>query len=196
MPRRPKPKKQWIIMCPEKTQQGWTWPQLEVREIAGIGRGLFAAANLAAGTCIPIIGLKISNEEFTHYYDGNIEPYVNYIIHKITSKTYVLMIDALGKDYNGRSITGLINEPIWPDKRKPNCIWKWDYVVVAQKIQKGQQLTISYGPSYRRAYKVNASVKSKCQYPALKGFPNAPPKPYDAIRDVVGTPECWEDPKP
>lgn len=181
-------------MCPEETQQGWTWPQLKVREIAGIGRGLFAAADLLAGTCIPIIGLKISNEEFRHYYDGNIEPYVNYIIHKITSKTYVLMIDALGKDYNGRSITGLINEP--QDMCKPNCIWKGDFVVVAKKIQKGQQLTISYGPSYRRAYKVNVWVESKCEYPALKGFPKTPPEPFDIIRDVVGTPEHWCDQEP
>ena len=39
----------------------------------------------------------------------------------------------------------MINEPT---RKKPNCIFKCDHVVVAQPIKEGEELTVYYGNAY------------------------------------------------
>lgn len=173
-----------------KADGTFEWPQLELKTVGSL-RGLYARASLPVGTCIPIFGLRLSEAQFEQYHDGDVMPYVRYIVRKRSSKYHVLLLDSSNQFYLGRSIIGAINEP--QDRKKPNCVWKGDFVVVAQRIQPGDQLTISYGPAYVRDYPVNRWVTKKCEYPELSRFPRVPPRPLPDLWDAVGTPSEWSD---
>jgi hypothetical protein len=129
-----------MILQPTKEDFGYVWNDLEIKqsEEAGAGDGVFAARLLPVGTMIPILGKKVDLDlhNFTHGWvyrnkqavDGNpsIKPYK-------------------GVGNNGLSIAMMINEPT---KRKINCIFKLDHVVVAKPIKQGNELTIDYGREY------------------------------------------------
>ena len=61
----------------------------------------------------------------------------------------------------------MINEP---RQGKPNCIIKGKFVQLAQNLQSGEELTVSYGESYRRGYVSSRYCKLKCTYPELNKY--------------------------
>jgi hypothetical protein len=159
----------------------YTWKELEVKESKekNAGQGVFAKESLRVGTMIPIIGKQVSSEvRGTHTWvrhgkkkaiDGNpeIKPY-----------------DGIGNF--GLSIAMMINEST---KKKPNCKFRYDYVVVCSPIKKGQELILYYGNDYNR---VGYSVEKNkhipdAEYPAY--FKIAPHKYPKNRKEVL---EYWD----
>ena len=84
----------------------------------------------------------------------------------------------------GDFIVGLINEP---SRGRPNMIMKGSNMVVCKSvIKRGQELLVSYGPSYIRNYQVSVSTLSKQNYPALK----------NAVLRPIESKQVWTDQEP
>lgn len=63
----------------------------------------------------------------------------------------------------------LANEP--SGRKKPNCVIFKGLLVVATALAAGDELTVSYGPHYRRlCYTPSPCCLRKCRYPALDKF--------------------------
>ena len=136
-----------ILLKPEERKGTFRWPGLTIRKSeqndGHAGQGVFATHRLKPGLMIPILGLEISDKRmnqlivqdcFTHgtvLYDGT-------------------CIDAR-ESFGGLTIWARINEP---SRRKPNCVFKLDSVVVAKPIKAGEELTLYYGNEYQRPYKL------------------------------------------
>jgi hypothetical protein len=142
-----------LILMPVREGLGWTWPQLEVKQSKekGAGQGLFAKVDLLAGAVIPYLG-KPTTKRGTHIFnglDGNpkISPYK-------------------GVGNRGLSIAAMTNEPV---TKKPRCKFTRGYLVVAQKVKAGEELTVYYGPDYHRiGYSLNKNKHLDKQYPELE----------------------------
>lgn len=162
-----------FIIDVEDDTFGFYWPGLAVRaseQAKKAGKGVFATKELPAGTKIPILGRATTEEEFkdleerhkdTHVFgiNGKEYPYVN-------GDPKIEPFHGVGG--NGLYIAMMINEP---SRKKPNCIFKGNFVQIAQTLQAGQELTISYGAGYRRVgYKVSQYCRRKCVYDELKKF--------------------------
>lgn len=162
-----------MILQPTKEHGGYTWDGLEVKQSKekGAGDGVFATRNLKVGTMIPILGKSIDVSrihEYTHGWtyrtkkavDGHpsLNPYK-----KVGNK--------------GLSIAMMVNEST---KRKFNCKFKLDHIVVALPIKKGSELTVDYGYGYeptreQMGYSLDGNKYRDAEYPALLKvkFPSA-----------------------
>ncbi len=69
----------------------------------------------------------------------------------------------------------MINEPT-NRRKKPNCIFKLNHVVIAEDIKKGEELTLYYGKHYdEMREKKNYTVSKVCSradlnYPKLENL--------------------------
>jgi len=123
----------------------YEWQELEVRasQEPGAGDGVFARVNLPAGTVIPILGKIITGEKFAAMEADRTATHVwNYYQNDV-------IVDgnpALNK--HGLNIAMMINEPL---KKKPNCVFKLNSVVVARPIKKGEELILHHGSARKLA---------------------------------------------
>jgi len=166
-----------LLLQPQETKGQWIWPDLEVkqsRQSSDAGQGVFATRRLRAGTMITIVGVEKTEEQmlalikadrFTHGYilsDGTI-------------------LDGQG-EHQGLTLWARINEPT---RRKPNCIFKLDCVVVAQPIKAGEELTVYYGEDYTRDYPFKNAYLHR-DYPHLRAIRVWPSKSQrDTLREKL-----------
>ena len=174
MPPKLKPK----ILLPRKINNcRYVWDELEVRKSLekGAGYGVFSTKNLPVGTMIPIIGTHARKKETgTHLYarrdgvkingDPNIKPY---------KKVGTF----------GLSISMMLNESV---KKKFNCKFRFDYIVVVAPIKKGAELLLYYGDTYSRVgYDISQNKYIHAEYPFYNNIPaHKYPKNRKAILEM------------
>lgn len=152
---------------------GYRWPGLRVASSQqGVmsGRGVFAAIPLTAGARVALLGLPIRTQyELEKLKDRHLDTHLVYIANQgwIDGHPRLRPFDNIGGA--GLFIAMMVNEP--SGKKKPNCIFEGRYLVIGENIAPGEELTVSYGPVYRRVdYKVSPSSMRKCRYPKLDKF--------------------------
>ena len=170
----PKKKKPTTILQP--IQIGpckYKWPGLTVRAstMAGGHAGVFATSNLKPGTMIPIIGRRLSPKTLRQVIANKLHLTHAYVYHD--KKVGVDGTDAdkksTGINNFGLSIAMMTNEP---SRTKPNCLFKLDYLVVAQPIKAGEELFVWYGDEYEpirqmEGYSLDSNRYLHLHYPHL-----------------------------
>ena len=148
------------IIEPKKVGEKYVWSELEVRKSGepGGGNGVFARVALSAGTMIPILGIRIKPAKVA-------------ILKKQNKATHIseyrgLIINGDPEiNKTGLNIALLVNEP---SKTKPNCVFKLGFLVVAQSIKPGGELTVFYGNDYGRVgYSLAGNRHLDGEYPAM-----------------------------
>lgn len=155
----------------------FSWYMLEIKKSnePRAGNGVFATEHLKPGLMFPILGTPVSWEE-AHTREENLDFTHGWFFDKILEQP--IDGDPKIKPYKkigtfGLAVTMMINEPLY---KKPNCIFKLDYVLVAKPIKKGEELTIYYEKDYE-------PIRKKLGY-SLKGnkFLN---KFYTHLEDIT-----------
>ena len=140
------------------------------------GLGVFATTDIDAGMKIPVFGVPLTHEGVEKLKGCEQD---THIMRQPRGRRrlpggYIAVDGRPGNaPYNGVGGRGLfiammINEP---SRKKPNCIIMGQFVQLAQNLRLGDELTVSYGESYRRiGYVPSRYCKQKCSYPQLKKF--------------------------
>ena len=165
-----KNKTKFKILEPVKVGDNFVWAELEARASKQVngGTGIFAKVALDVGTYIPPLGRQISAAEAEKLF----------IYCWIFEQIFVSQGERLAIDGNpaintfqgvgckGLAIAMMINEN---QKYKHNCLFMRDFVVVGEKIEAGQELTVYYGRDYNRRgmYSLNNNKYVDCDYPKL-----------------------------
>ena len=152
---------------------GFIWPCLHTKAslvAPGAGDGLFATSNLHAGVKIPLLGRPIGHEELETLEARNADTHIVAISGK--SHSYLdgnpSFEPFCGIGGRGLYIAMMANEPC---RGKPNCVFRGNFLQVAMDVAAGEELTISYGKSYRRSgYRPSSYCFRKCSYPKLLKF--------------------------
>ena len=107
------------------------------------------------GLMIPILGKRVAQTDgLTHgwlYYGsvkGGVDGHPSFANYK-------------GAGSFGLSVAMMINEQT---RKKPNCIFKCDHVIIAQPIKKGEELTVYYGKAYDVIRKLKGYNLDKNRY--------------------------------
>jgi len=104
---------------------------------------VFATQDLKPGLCIPVVGRKITKEEFKILLDQDRAQYV------FEARSQLLD----GKwSCRGLEIALKINEP--PPHTRANCAFGGLTVQIRRPIAQGEELLVHYGEHYQRNYKV------------------------------------------
>ena len=171
------------ILQPTKEGGGYVWGALEIKtsKEKGAGDGVFAKVPLRVGTMIPILGKRVSlDHDTTHgwkYYskeavDGHpsIDPYK-------------------GVGNFGLSIAMMINESA---KRKFNCKFKKDHIVVASHIKAGGELLVYYGKAYEATRKIQGYSVASNKYKDAS-YPVYEELKYPSATERNGNIKHWND---
>jgi hypothetical protein len=142
-------------------------------EEKGAGQGLFAKVDLLAGTVIPYLG-KPTTRRGTHIFNG------------LDGNPKILPYKGVGN--RGLSIAAMANEPA---TKKPRCKFTRGYLVVAQKVKAGEELTVYYGPDYHRiGYSMSKNSHLDKPYPELEKVTLPTEKAVQKLmREVQGLPD-------
>ncbi len=151
------------LLEPVSVGHYFTWPELSVAQ-SRFGRGVFASKDILPGTCFPVLGEPVSQSEFDQRHSLGLATHVFRLIDG--TPAWNPDLDAVGA--KGLSILLMINEP--SPKTKANCLFTSNTVMVATKIAKGQELTVHYGQSYKREYKVGQRAIQKYKEPKNSVF--------------------------
>ena len=125
----------------------YIWDGLETKSTVTAGLGVFATKPLLAGAMIPIIGKKMSESEVEKRKQKHelVHAWIkNTLTGPVNGDPSISPYKNVGN--YGLSIAMMLNEP---SRKKPNCIFKLDHVVVAQRVKAGEELTIFYGDDYK-----------------------------------------------
>jgi hypothetical protein len=159
--------------------ENWKWPPLEVKKVQGTEmNGLFAAQKIEAGLLIPYAGRSITRSMAKNTNNS----------YQMEAKKGCVIVDAmpsLSECASQYCIGGFTNEPSEnARKEKFNCcfveLWAensvnapkyahadhadWPYLMVMSPLKAGEQLFVSYGPSYeenRKHFGYNAKDSQK-----------------------------------
>jgi hypothetical protein len=152
----------FILEPTKEGQRKYVWEGLEVRKTKH-GNGVFASKNLKKGLMIPILGLPLYKQPVkpadTHHWE-----YQNNSLKGVH-------IDGRPKakpfhSYQGVGSFGLAVAMMLDESTRPNCFFKFNYLVVGRTVKAGGQLTTWYGDSYqeirqREGYKLDADKAQK-----------------------------------
>lgn len=156
----------------EGRQISYSWDGLEVRKskIKNAGNGVFATKPLAAGTMIPILGITYSqdteSESNTHVwkYQTKHERLKGRFVTGNTEDEREKMYVRRGAANFGLSIAMIANEG---STTQQNCIFKYDFLMTARPIKKGEELRVYYGEEYesiREVLKYSVPEKHRHKY--------------------------------
>lgn len=134
-------------------QISYSWDGLEVKKskIKNAGNGVFATKPLAAGTMIPILGITYTQDtepdSDTHVweYQTRNEKLKGRFVTGNTEDEREKMYVRRGAANFGLSIAMIANEG---SSTQQNCIFKYDFLMTARSIKKGEELRVYYGENY------------------------------------------------
>jgi hypothetical protein len=132
-----------IIEPIRATNGKWNWPELELKQSnqPNAGKGVFARVNIPVGTMVPLLGKVISSAEHDKLMTSL------QATHTFSFYRTNIIINGNPRINNhGLNIAMMTNEPC---KKRPNCIFKLGFLVVAKHIKVGEELTVYYGNTYR-----------------------------------------------
>ncbi len=150
MPSKKKKKhhKKAFLLEPILVKKKFSWPGLKLGKSSFCtGLGVFTTTEFVAGTMIPILGHGMSGDEIDSLdTNKNNHSHVWFFRDKIYG-FYAVDGNPQYKLVGELNIALMINEDL---KKKPNCFFKHDYVVVAKNLPPKTELTIFYGLNYNR----------------------------------------------
>ena len=156
----------------DRIEKKYHWTYFKPRWREQKGYGLFAARNIAAGTCFPYFGKTLEAKNFVLLHQENerkgkkIPHRVAYVLEG-TKNTYYDAYPPL--DQYNLFLGAFLNEP--SPKEKSNCIFLGVYketyslVLVIKDLKRHEELLISYGSRYKRNYKVGKKAEVPKQFP-------------------------------
>jgi hypothetical protein len=155
-------------------REGNVWPGLIIKTSKQdllAGNGVFATKAIPAGLRIPIYGALLTEAQFSELETKSQDTHTFKLHNSSSDHVYIdgrpSIMPYNGVGGEGMYIAMMMNEPC---RGKPNCIFKGNTVQVAKDLEAGEELTLSYGPGYRRSYSVSAYCDRKCSYPKLNNF--------------------------
>ncbi len=154
-----------------------SWTTSTGRKARGrIGKGVFATTPIPVQTFIPVVGEYIQNPQRSEEYLIPRKSNNWFVEGEPTSTNF----EEGGVAFWGASIAHIINEP--EETARPNCLMRWNGIVVQQAIRPGEELTVFYGQEYDRE-----------QYHFSPGIPLTRLSFQDDGKDVAASfPSSWE----
>lgn len=160
-------KKTFFLLPQQKTKKkNFQWPGLEVKQSSLCQElGVFTTTTIKKGALIPILGHGLTEHDLDEI---QLKKKQSTHIWIYTNNTLANGFPAIDGHPNcntsGLNIAMMINEDF---KKKPNCIFKSNFILVTKTLPPNTELTVFYGEDYcRQNYYSNnhncESFKSYC----------------------------------
>jgi hypothetical protein len=142
------------------------------RAVNSKGLGVYATVDVPKGTMLPILGNIMGNSFVsngrpvppfdTHHWEYHNHASLKGIHIDGADRRHDLARSHRNVAAHGLALAMLVNEP--SGQAVPNCIFKFNYLVVVKKVSAGKELLVYYGPAYapvRAPLRANYTVSAR-----------------------------------